>query len=539
VRRLALRIGLSLGLGAAAILWLTAAWDLRLQQAQLTSLIRLSADRIAETIRGATRDGMMRNDADAVHRTIQNIGALPGIERVRVFNKEGRIRTSTRPEEVGQLVDVRAEQCTACHSGDRPLERLERKDRVRIFRAVEGRRVLGVIAPIHNEPQCTTACHAHPAAQRVLGVLDVQLSMAAVDEGLLASRRQLSRGLLAAVGGLLALTALLVWSMVLAPVARLKRAMSAAGAGDLSVRVPVGSRDEIGELAASWNVMSAELQRAREQAEGLNRTLEERVERKTLELEAAHQRMLVVEKLATLGKLAAVLAHEIGNPLAGIRTYARVLRRKAAGRSPRDEEVEQILEVVDAEAGRCGDIVRNVLAAGRASGGRFVAEDLGPVLERCRVLLRHDAELRGITLAVERPASMPRIVCDAGQLEQVVLALAMNALDATPAGGSVTVSARPATGGGLVLTVTDTGCGIPEEERARIFDPFFTTKEPGKGVGLGLSIVYAIVTRHGGRIEVDSRVGSGSRFEVQLPPRPPAPPAGGAAPLQGLQGEAV
>jgi two-component system NtrC family sensor kinase len=514
-------MGLALGLGAAGILVVTATWDLRSQQAHLTSLVSLSAERIAEIIRGATRDGMMRNDAEAVHRTIENIGALPGIERIRVFNKEGRIRTSTLAQEVGQLVDVRAEQCTACHSSDRPLERLERKDRVRIFRASDGRRVLGVIAPIHNEAQCTTACHAHPASQRVLGVLDVQLSMASVDEALRSSGQQLSWGLLAAVLGMLALAGLLLWRLVLAPVQRLAGAMAAVGAGDLSIRVPVTSRDEIGALAESWNAMTEELRRTREQLTGLNRTLEERVERKTRELEAAHQRMLVVEKLASLGKLAAVVAHEIGNPLAGIRTYARVLRRKAASQAPPDEEAERILAVVDAETGRCGDIVRNLLQFGRSSGGRFAEEDLGPVLERCRLLLRHQAELQGVTLALERPEALPRVVCDAGQVEQVVLALAMNALDATPAGGTVTIAARPAEGGGLVLAVSDTGCGIPPEDLPRVFDPFFTTKEPGKGVGLGLSIVYGIVTRHGGRIDVDSRVGSGTRFEVHLPPRPP------------------
>ena len=252
-RGLALRLGVALCLGAAIILGLAFAWNLRLQRAQLEQLVGSTADRVVETIRGATRDGMLRNDVDDVHRIIQNVGAQPGIDRIRIFNKEGRIRTSTRPEEVGSLVDVRAEQCVACHQIGRPLDRLDRTDRVRTFRGPNGGRVLGVIAPIHNEPQCTTQCHAHPASQRVLGVLDVQLSMAAVDESLRASERQLSFGLGATVAAVLALAGLLLWRMVLRPVHSLSAAMSRAEQGDLSARVPVRSTDEMGDLAHSWN----------------------------------------------------------------------------------------------------------------------------------------------------------------------------------------------------------------------------------------------------------------------------------------------
>ena len=515
-------MGLALCLGAALILLVSDAWSLRLQRSHLESLVSLSADRIAETIRGATRDAMMRNDAQDVHRIIQNIGGQQGIARVRVFNKEGRIRTSTLPGEVGRLVDVRAEQCTACHAGGRPLVRLERQDRVRTFTGLGGERVLGIIAPIHNEPQCTAACHAHPASQRVLGVLDVQLSMAAVDQALGASERHMSFGLVATVAAVLLLVGALLVRMVLVPVRRLSLAMARVAGGDLNTPVPVVSRDEMGQLARAWNAMTDELRRARASLLDSNRTLETRVEEKSRQVERAQREMLQVEKMASLGALAAVVAHEINNPLTGIRTYARVLRRRsrAVTGEPRDAEADRILAMMDDEAGRCGDLVRNLLLFSRSSPARFAPADVAPLLERCRMLLRHRAELQGVTLELETAPGLPPAECDASQVEQMLLALAMNALEATPQGGRVVLGARPE-GDSLILTVSDTGSGIPEADQSRIFEPFFTTKEAGKGVGLGLSVVYGIVTRHGGSIGVASSPESGSVFTVRLPLRRP------------------
>jgi two-component system NtrC family sensor kinase len=532
-KRLAVRIGLLLCLGAAALLWASDRMSLRIQRAQLDELVALSADRLAETVRRATHDGMLRNDAERIHLIVENIGAQEGVTRVRVYNKEGRVQASSLHEEEGLLVDTGSAECVACHGGEsQPRAGLARKDRIRILVGPGGERAMGIIAPIYNEPACT-ACHVHPASQRVLGVLDVQISMAQADAVIRATERRMSYGLAAMVVAVVLLTFMLLWVFVLRPVRSLRAAMQRAGGGDLSVRVDVRSPDEIGELSRSWNEMTADLQRAREELEGLNRTLEARVEDKTRELERTHHQMLLVEKMASLGKLAAVVAHEINNPLAGIRTYARLLRRQLQG-GPLDAEQsaegDRILQMVDGEAGRCGDIVRNLLAFSRQTRALFAEEEMAPIVERGRMLLRHQAEMLGITLLARAAERLPRVVCDRGQVEQMILALAMNALEATPSGGRVSVEAAPE-GEGVRLVVSDTGAGIPKQHLDRIFEPFFTTKEAGKGVGLGLAVVYGIVERHHGRIEVDSEPGRGTTFTVHLPARQPE--AGGQARAEG------
>jgi two-component system NtrC family sensor kinase len=242
--------------------------------------------------------------------------------------------------------------------------------------------------------------------------------------------------------------------------------------------------------------------------------------------------MVVVEKMASLGKLAAVVAHEINNPLAGIRTYARVLRRQLApGAAPptpeQSAETDRILQMVDGEAGRCGDIVRNLLAFSRQTGARLAEEDLAPVVERCRMLLKHQAEMLNVTLEARVEPGLPKVVCDGAQVQQMILALAMNALEATPPDGRVSIEAAP-DGDGVKLVVADTGWGIPKDHLDRIFEPFFTTKEAGKGVGLGLAVVYGIVTAHHGRIDVQSEPGRGTTFTVRLPARPPEGAEAGA-----------
>ncbi len=544
-RRLAFRLAVVLFLGATILLSGAVAWNLHLQRLHLTRLVEGQAAETVEVIRSATRQAMLVNNAAELSRLLGELAALPEIDRVRVFDKQGRISQSSESSEVGRLVDRTAEQCVSCHAANRPLTKLDLANRSRIFTREGGGRTIGLIAPIHNEPECANgACHAHSPQQTVLGVLDVQLPLDRVDASVATSQRQLMVGLVGTALALLGLAGLLLWEMVLRPVAVLTAAAPRLAAGDFEVRVPERSDDELGALAHAWNRMAAELGEAHRQLADWSRTLELRVQEKTRELEQTHQHLVWVEKMASLGKLAASVAHELNNPLAGIATYAKLLRRRlveaaagapvaddaaagapappADGTPPASATTERILRLVEEESLRCGNIVKNLLLFSRTPSARFAVESLPLLVERCAMLVHHQFQLQNVELAIDLAPHLPPLECDGGQIQQMLLALTINALEATPAEGQVTIAARlNERADRLLLSVADTGRGMPPEVKARIFEPFFSTKE-GNGVGLGLAVVYGIVERHCGRIEVVSAPGSGTVFTLDLPLRQPA-----------------
>jgi two-component system, NtrC family, sensor kinase len=496
--------------------------NIRLHRQHLEADALAGAERVSDVIKRSTTYYMLRNDREGLYHAIQTMADEPGMVKVRILDQEGRVSYSTDSTEVSHVLDKTAEACYACHNQSQPLARLNRPDRFRIYRASGGQRVLGIITPIENQVTCSNAaCHAHPADQQVLGVLDTNVSLAKADAQLAMS----SALTLCYTAGAMVLVALLswlfVWRVVDKPINALKDGTERLSQGKLGYQIEVQSEDEVGDLAHSFNDMSLQLRAANEQIMTWARTLEDRVEEKTRELKSAHDHVLHVEKMASLGKMAAVVAHEVNNPLSGILTYAKLLRKwVASGQAEHEkrEEALDCLELMAAESRRCGELVKNLLTLSRTSPMNVQLTDLRQVIDRCLLLVRHQLELTGIELQLELADDLPPLPCDGAQIEQVLLALIMNAIDAMPRGGTLWLDARLTDDEAEIeIQVRDDGAGIPAEILPHIFEPFMTTKENGRGVGLGLAISHGIVERHSGHIEVASELGRGTTFTVTLP----------------------
>ena len=502
----------------------------RIHTSNLEDEVVRGALRLSDTIKRSTRYSMLQNRKVDVYEIVSSVGAQPGIECIRIFNKEGMITFSTRVGEQGQNVDKDAEACTRCHDDafERPISELPKEDFARVFFISNGHRVLGLTEPIYNEPGCSSAagCHPPPEERKILGVVDVQTSLADVDAAVNAANTHF---LLIAYGFMLVIATacgLFIWRFVHRPVNALIQGTRRLAMGELEHRISVGSRTEIGQLGESFNDMAHELAQARAELTDWTRTLEERVDAKTRTLKQAQQKLLQNEKMASLGSLSAVVAHEINNPLSGVLTYTK-LSRKKLGSTPATrqiEEVQQYLEAMEGEIIRCGKIVRNLLAFSRQSTITASDTNINALIEKTTFLIGHKLELQEIRLTKDLAENGPTIYCDADRIQQALLAVLINAVEAMPDGGELQILSRAFTdddaGGGWVeVRISDTGCGISDDVLPHLFEPFYTTKENKKGVGLGLSVVFGIVKRHRGRIEVDSKEGQGTRFSIFLPER--------------------
>src|SRR5208283_3648915 len=408
-------------------------------------------------------------------------------------------------------------------TGPSALNMSEVKQTFRTYRLPSHERALGVIDPIENSPACSNAqCHAHPAEVKTLGILDTNISLASSEQNVAESTRQVLLYTILAVLGVAILSAAFVRHMLGGPLKALTAGTRAIGSGDFSHQIKVDSSGELRDLATSFNTMSQQLLEARKEIDAWTRTLEARVEEKTRQLSGAQDEMLRVERMASIGKLAAVVAHEINNPLAGILTYAKLLKKRLSRESamPIENQKEDIemLDLVETESRRCGEIVKNLMTFARATSLSREPADLNLVIDRCIRLVQHQLTLKNIELHLNLAPDLPNVRCDPGQIEQVILALVMNAIDALPNGGNLTLNSHRVPGtGNIQIEVRDDGVGMPPDVLANMFEPFFTTKEHGRGLGLGLAISRNIVDRHAGKIEVASEPGRGTCFTITLP----------------------
>jgi two-component system NtrC family sensor kinase len=483
------------------------------------------AAQLSGVVMKTTRFAMQHDGPGDVNRILSEVGAHEKINRVRIFSKDGDILYSTNPAEVGNTIDQEAESCLGCHLDEKSMIAAPLIGRPRVFEDADGREMLGSTAVFRNGPTCSeSSCHVHSADETVLGVLDIVTPLETI-------QATIQKNTITIIGlslGLLVLAAvlvsLLVQRVVYGPLDDLRKGAERVTDGDLDHSIPVRSGDELGQLAECFNLMTGALHRSRDELEGWGHTLEQKVEEATHELHRAQAEAARSEKLASVGLLAAGIAHELNNPLTGVLTFSTLVRRELPDDSPEAEDLDLVIR----ETKRCAKIIRRLLDFAREKTPEKSYVDINQTIDECVELISQASQLADIELVTCLEDDLPPVWMDKELIKQVIMNMLVNAQHAIEQVGAITVATRIRTDCPLTKTdisdapmveisIRDTGCGIEPDHLDRIFDPFFSTKGVGKGTGLGLSVSHGTIEAHGGIIEVESEVGQGSEFRICLP----------------------
>jgi two-component system NtrC family sensor kinase len=402
-KRLGVKLIIAIGVTSIVIIGIHAFLLIQNQSETLESEMERASIQLSETIRNSVRYGMLSQQRQHTYEICNTISEQPWIRGVRIFNKEGAIIYSTRNADIGEMVDKNTESCYACHAEGRTLSRLSSRERTRIFQPhPDSSRVMGVINPIYNEPSCWEAdCHAHTSTQTVLGVLDVTVSLAEVDRQLVISQVEIAVFGLVAVFSLSVIIALFVNRWVDRPVSDLVNATHQIASGNLNYEITTSYDGELGMLAQSFNGMTAKLSEARRQ-------------------------LFQSDKMASLGRLAAGVAHEINNPLTGVLTYSSFLLKRASDYPA----IEEDLKVIVRETKRSREIVKGLLDFARQSIPRKKSAHVEEVIERAVTVVDNQMNLKKIRIERDIAPNLPEIIVDANQLQQVFINLFVNAADA-------------------------------------------------------------------------------------------------------------
>jgi len=499
--------------------------NFRTQKKHLVQTMMLGADQLSRSITSATWHAMLDDDRKAAYEIMRVIADKQGVDRIRMLNREGRLVFSTDVREQRSSTGSSNEVCIRCHSNGPTRNKPTEDSLVRYATSPDGVKTINMATHIYNEPSCSNAsCHAHRASTKVLGVLDIALRLDPVKKqtGAMTLQAVISTALEVIIGA--AFVILFTRRFVANPIGQLIEGTKAVSAMELDRPIRITRRSqELDELVDSFNLMRERLQFAVAELNEMQQTLESKVEERTQQLQAAQRKLIQSDRLATLGQLAASVAHEINNPVSGVLNLSMLLERLMAnGEFPpgREAEFRKYLGLISSETARVGRIVSDLLAFSRRSKPQRTPADLNKLVRTTLGLAEHKLKLTNAEIVLELQDSLPPVECDASQMQQVILNLVLNGAQAMQSrgGGQLAISTRLLVDGNNVeLCVRDSGEGIAPENLQKIFDPFFTTKANGKGVGLGLAVLYGIVKAHEGEVEVTSQQNEGTTFTVTLP----------------------
>jgi two-component system NtrC family sensor kinase len=494
-------IGIRLAIMVAVLIVLSTGaftiFSLFTQRREAMGLFRHSSINMCKSLERILRFSMLENRRDEIQSAIAQISQEEDIGAVALVAHAGNIAFSSKAEH-SEKVQLNDRRCANCHHSDTqpPLKRLPAPD----FRVISDTKTAEVILPIYNDSTCANAaCHAHSPDESVLGVMQMDISYAQMSGMLNRSFTQLMTIsiLIALITSLIVLALIRQW--VTHPVKDLLDGTRRVADGEIGHIIPVGEA-ELGGLARAFNKMQEKLL-------------------------SSQRQLITAEKLASIGKLAASVAHEINNPLTGILTFAEDLVESADPQDPRLSDYD----VIRRQAIRCRQIVRQLLDFSRQDQPNLRPIDMNEILLHTIEFVSKQAVFRNIVIKTDLQDALPPITADPIQIEQVFLDLLVNAAEAMPEGGLISISSLShAKKQEVEVLVRDTGPGIAEENLPRIFEPFFSTKG-GKSMGIGLAVSWNIINQHGGRLEVESEQGKGVTFHILMPWKRTMPAAADAA----------
>ena len=464
------------GIGTFAFL------TLRREQQQLINSARESSELLLNTIERSVYNSMRIGNTEDVQVILEMVGQNEKLVGVRIFHPHGVILKSSQANEVGRVVD------------ERDFKLFLNNKREGVFTLEGHGEVLGMVKPIYNDRQCNL-CHGDKS--RIIGLLNVNYSLVETRRRIVELTKLFVLSTVAIIGFLSLAISLVMLKFVKKPLSQVAKNMAKVEAGDLSVRMTSQGKDEIGRLIVSFDSMVGRLDSAKK------------------ELETFHfQQMERADRLASVGEMAAGIAHEIKNPLTGIAAAITVLKDDFA---PEDGRVGIINEVLE-QISRLDKTVNDLLFFGKPTVAEPTCTDINSALKKILIFAAQHRGGKNIEKRLELRDDLPPVYVDPKQIQQVFLNLFLNAVQAMQHGGTLTVQSDLIERDGAEMVqvrVTDTGQGIPPQILEKIFTPFFTTK--AQGTGLGLAISHRLIEQQGGRLSVVSEDGKGTTFTVELP----------------------
>ncbi len=433
------------------------------------------------------RQVMLVGNREEINDFFYDIGSSWEVQRVFFFDEQGNIVFSSEQRDIGRRVD------------DFHRQVFQRNEAPIKYDLITGQKLLTVVETIRNEGECQ---QCHGTGRAVLGALGIDISLVAAESEIARNRNWIILFSFILLVLISAVISALVIILVKRPTKKLIETMTEVEHGNLSARVTVKSRDELGVLSESFNSMISSL------------------EQLGTELQIQHEQQIQrMEKMASLGELSSSIAHEIKNPLAGISAAIQVLSSELKLEETHGEVVTEITQQLK----RMDKNIKDLLSFARPAEPKFMVSDLHDVIHRAKFYIKQRAEKQNVRIEEDLEPEIPNILIDPQQMQQVFLNVMLNAVQAMPEGGYLSLASRLAGNSGnnngkeVEISITDTGVGIPPDQLNKIFKPFFTTKY--RGTGLGLSISRTIVEKHGGKLIVESEKGRGTRISIALPMR--------------------